>query len=496
MALFFRNISEFYRSGLIKMEKFFKLKENKTTVSTEVLAGLTTFFAMSYILFVNPNILSQSGMPFQAVFLATIIASVIGTLVMGFFANVPYAQAPGMGLNAFFTFTVVFGLGYSWQQALAMVFICGLINIFITVTRIRKMIIHAIPESMQHAISGGIGIFVAYVGIKNANLLSFSADGATITNAIVEKGKVASVSMNGGIVPALANFNNAPVLLALIGLFLMTILVVLNVRGAIIIGILGTTIIGILMGVVDLGAIDWHTNSLANSFKQLGTTFGAAFGPEGMQSLFSESHKIPQVIMTILAFSLSDTFDTIGTFIGTGRRTGIFSKADEDSLDNGRGLNTRLDRALFADAIATSVGAIFGTSNTTTYVESAAGIGAGGRTGLTSVVVAILFAISSFFSPLISIVPSQATAPALILVGVMMMASFKDINWTELEEAIPTFFASIFMGLCYSISYGIAAGFIMYALTKVLKGKASQVSPVIWAVNALFILNFVILAII
>ena len=215
-----------------------------------------------------------------------------------------------------------------------------------------------------------------------------------------------------------------------------------------------------------------------------------------MQSLFSESHKIPQVIMTILAFSLSDTFDTIGTFIGTGRRTGIFSKADEDSLDNGRGLNTRLDRALFADAIATSVGAVFGTSNTTTYVESAAGIGAGGRTGLTSVVVAILFAISSFFSPLISIVPSQATAPALILVGVMMMASFKDINWTELEEAIPTFFASIFMGLCYSISYGIAAGFIMYALTKVLKGKASQVSPVIWAVNALFILNFVILAII
>ena len=405
------------------MEKFFKLKENKTTVSTEVLAGLTTFFAMSYILFVNPNILSQSGMPFQAVFLSTIIASVIGTLVMGLFANVPYAQAPGMGLNAFFTFTVVFGLGYSWQQALAMVFICGLINIFITVTRIRKMIIHAIPDSMQHAISGGIGIFVAYVGIKNANLLSFSADGATITNAIVEKGKVASVSMNGGIVPALANFNNAPVLLALIGLFLMTILVVLNVRGAIIIGILGTTIIGILMGVVDLGAIDWHTNSLANSTGALlklakaGTTFGAAFGPEGMQSLFSESHKIPQVIMTILAFSLSDTFDTIGTFIGTGRRTGIFSKADEDSLDNGRGLNTRLDRALFADAIATSVGAVFGTSNTTTYVESAAGIGAGGRTGLTSVVVAILFAISSFFSPLISLKEAIIITPTKIKAG-------------------------------------------------------------------------------
>ena len=473
------------------MEKFFKLKENNTTVSTEMMAGVTTFFAMSYILFVNPSILSLSGMPFQAVFLATIIASVIGTLVMGLFANVPYAQAPGMGLNAFFTYTVVFGLGYSWQQALAMVFICGLINIFITVTRIRKMIIHAIPESLQHAIGGGIGIFVAYVGIKNANLLNFTVEKANIVSGDAETSLVA----NGGIVPALANFNNAGVILALIGLVLTTLLVVKNVRGGILIGIVATTIIGIFMGVVDLSAIDWKANSLGASINELGTTFGAAFGKDGMQSLFADSSKIPQVLMTIIAFSLSDTFDTIGTFIGTGRRTGIFSKEDEDALDDSRGFNTKMDKALFADAIATSVGAIVGTSNTTTYVESAAGIGAGGRTGLTSVVVAALFALSSLFSPLISIVPTQATAPALILVGVMMLASFADINWTDLEEAVPAFFASIFMGLCYSISYGIAAGFIFYTLTKTVKGKTKEVSPIIWVVDLLFIANFIILAI-
>ncbi|GCF95735.1 guanine permease [Enterococcus florum] len=479
------------------MDNFFKLKEQNTSVSTEVMAGVTTFFAMSYILFVNPTILSASGMPFQAVFLATIIASVIGTLVMGLFANVPYAQAPGMGLNAFFTYTVVFGLGYSWQQALAMVFICGMINILITITKIRRLIIHAIPESMQHAIGGGIGIFVAYVGIKNANLLAFTADGPTITSSMVEKGQATSVSMNSGIVPALANFNNAPILLAVIGLVLTTVLVVKNVRGAILIGIVATTLIGIPMGVVQLGAIDFQSNSLGSSVGELKTTFGAAFGPQGMGSLFSDSSKLPQVLMTILAFSLSDTFDTIGTFIGTGRRTGIFSKEDELALEaaDSKGFKTKMDRALFADAIATSIGAVFGTSNTTTYVESAAGIGAGGRTGLTSVVVAALFALSSLFSPLIAIVPAQATAPALILVGVMMMASFADINWLDLEEAVPAFFASIFMGLCYSISYGIAAGFIFFAIVKMAKGKGAEISPVLWVVNLLFILNFIILAI-
>ena len=292
------------------MNTFFKLKENKTTVSTEIMAGVTTFFAMSYILFVNPSILSETGMPFQAVFLATIIASIIGTLIMGLFANVPYSQAPGMGLNAFFTFTVVFGMGYTWQQALAMVFICGLINILITVTKIRKMIIKAIPESLQHAIGGGIGIFVAYVGLKNAGLLSFTVQ-AEPQNGVVN---------GSSIVPALGNFDNPAIILAVIGLVLTTILVVTNVRGAILIGIVVTTLVAIPMGVVDTASVDWHANSLGNSFKELGTTFGAAFGAEGLQSLFSDSSKIPQVLMTIIAFSLSDTFDTIGTFIGTSNR--------------------------------------------------------------------------------------------------------------------------------------------------------------------------------
>lgn len=467
------------------MEKFFKLKENKTNVSTEMMAGITTFFAMSYILFVNPSILAQTGMPFQAVFLATIIASIIGTLIMGLFANVPYAQAPGMGLNAFFTFTVVFGLGYTWQQALAMVFICGLINVLITVTKIRKLIIKAIPESLQHAIGGGIGIFVAYVGIKNAKLLEFTVQAEPNNGAV-----------NGdSIVPALGNFNNPEIILAVIGLVITAVLVILNVRGAILIGIVTTTIIGIPLGVVNVSSINWQANSLGSSVNELGTTFGAAFGTNGMQSLFSDASKIPQVIMTIIAFSLSDTFDTIGTFIGTGRRTGIFSKEDELALEDSKGFSTKMDKALFADAVATSIGAVFGTSNTTTYVESAAGIGAGGRTGLTSVVVAVMFALSSLLSPLIAIVPAQATAPALILVGVMMLASFKDINWIDLEEAIPAFFASVFMGLCYSISYGIAVGFIFYAIVKVAKGKISEISPILWIVNALFILNFVILAI-
>ncbi|MFC0232967.1 NCS2 family permease [Vagococcus entomophilus] len=467
------------------MEKFFKLKENNTDIGTEITAGVTTFFAMSYILFVNPAVLSLTGMPFQAVFLATIIAAVIGTLVMGLFANVPYAQAPGMGLNAFFTYTVVKGLGYSFEEALAMVFLCGLINIFITVTSIRKLIIRSIPETLQHAIGGGIGIFVAYVGLKNAGLLSFTIEAKPVNGAV-----------NGNsIVPALANFNNPAIILAVIGLVLTTTLVILNVRGGILIGILATTIIGIPMGVVDLSQVGNSSSSLGQSFKDLGTTFGAAFGSNGLLSLFSDSSKIPQVLMTILAFSLSDTFDTIGTFIGTGRRTGIFSKEDELALENSHGMRSKMDKALFADAIATSVGAVFGTSNTTTYVESAAGIGVGGRTGLTSVVVAILFLLSSFLAPFISIVPAQATAPALILVGIMMLSSFKEIEWSNLEEAVPAFFISIFMGICYSISYGIAAGFIFFVLVKVIKGKSKDVSPILWVVTGLFILNFVILAI-
>ncbi len=485
------------------MEKFFRLKENGTNVSTEIIAGFTTFFAMSYIIFVNPSILSATGMPSQAVFLATIFAAAIGTLIMGLFANVPYAQAPGMGLNAFFTYTVCFALNFTWQQALALVFICGLVNITITVTKIRKSIIKAIPVSIQNAIGGGIGIFIAYIGIKGANFIQFtseafhliSVNGQPFTPDGTFSG-IFSVVSNGGIIPAIVDFTNPTAQLALIGLIITVVLLVLKVKGAILISIIATTIIGIPFGIVNLSNASINAGSIGTAFSELGTTFGAAFGQEGLLSLFKDASRIPLVIMTIFAFSLSDTFDTIGTFIGTGRRSGIFSEEDQKSLETSTGFKSKMDKALFADAIATSIGAILGTSNTTTYVESAAGIGAGGRTGLTSVVTALLFLACILIAPIAGLIPSAATSPVLIVVGIMMLSSFKNIDWENLEEAIPAFFAAIFMAFCYNISYGIAAGFIFYCLVKLCKGKLSEVHPILLVSTLLFILNFIVLAII
>ncbi|MDI9490986.1 MAG: NCS2 family permease [Clostridiaceae bacterium] len=460
------------------MEGFFKLKENKTNVSTEIMAGLTTFFAMSYILIVNPNMLSMTGMPKGAVFLATILAAGIGTLIMGLFANVPYAVAPGMGLNAFFTFTVVFAYGYTWQQALAMVFICGVINVLITVTNIRKMIIRAIPESLQHAIGGGIGVFIGYLGLVNSGLI--------YNNPASEAGSTE-------LLPTLTNFKDSAVLVALIGLVITIILLVLKVKGAILISIILTTIIGIPFGVT---VLDAETSvSLGEAVGELKTTFMAAFGPEGLQSLFNQgADKTILAIITIFTFSLSDTFDTIGTFIGTGRASGIFTAEEEKRMYEKAGFSTRLDKALFADSIATSIGAVLGTSNTTTYVESTAGIGVGGRTGLTSVVVTILLFITTFFAPLASIVPAAATAPALIVVGIMMLSSFAEIKWSDMAEAIPAFFAAIFMGFSYSISYGIAFGFITYIIVKIVQKKFKELHPVLIVSALLFVANFIILA--
>ena len=451
------------------MEKFFKFKENGTTLSREVIAGLTTFFAMAYIIVVNPTLLSESGMEWGAVFLATIIASIIGTLVMGLVANVPYAQAPGMGLNAFFVYTVCFGLGFTWQQALSMVFICGLINIIITVTKLRKFIIKSIPRSLQNAIGGGIGIFVAYLGLLNVGIINF-----------------------GSGVPALSTLNQATFWLFLIGLALTIVLLVCNVKGAILIGIVVTALLGIPMGVT----VTSDTISFTEACAALPTTFGAIFTGAGLPSLFTDVAKLPLVLVTIFSFSVSDTFDTIGTFIGTGRRTGIFSDEDEKTMETNSGFKSKMDRALFADATATSIGAIFGTSNTTTYVESAAGIGAGGRTGFTSVIVALCFALSAFLATFVSAIPFAATAPALVVVGVMMMSAFKEIKWDDFTEAVPAFFAGVFMALCYSISYGIAAGFIFYCIVKICKGKAKEIHPILWVVTALFILNFILLALI
>ena len=325
-----------------------------------------------------------------------------------------------------------------------------------------------IPKNIKTAISASIGFFIAYLGFSNTGIGSF----------------------NGGI--SMGDFTQPSVLLSVLGLAVIGVLTAYNVKGAILIGIVATAIIGIPMGVTSLG----DSISFTEACQQLPTTFCAIFTPAGLPSLFTDLAKLPLVLITIFAFSISDTFDTIGTFIGTGRRTGIFSDEDEKAMESQAGFHSKMDKALFADATATSIGAIFGTSNTTTFVESAAGIGAGGRTGLTSVVVAICFALSAFLATFVSAIPSAATAPALVLVGVMMTSSFKEIKWDDLAEAIPAFFAGIFMALCYSISYGIAMGFITYCIVKVCKGEAKKVHPILWVVTALFILNFILLAII
>jgi AGZA family xanthine/uracil permease-like MFS transporter len=453
------------------MDKLFKLKEHGTNVRTEIMAGLTTFIAMAYIMFVNPLILGSTGMDQGAVFVATILAAAIGTFVMAFVANVPYAQAPGMGLNAFFAFTICLGMQIPWQQTLAIVFICGLINIFITVTRIRKAIIHAIPQSLQYAISGGIGLFIAYIGFLNAHLLDFTPDSEP--NAIGAFSKV---------VPALVNFTDPASVLSIIGLLIIVVLMLLKVKGAILIGVIAATIIGIPMGVTQVPqSFSFAVPSIAPTFLQL-----------DFSGLFSNPAGLFKILMLILAFSLSDTFDTIGTFLGTGRRTGIFDEKDEKALEEGKGFSSKLDRALFADATATSIGALLGTSNTTTYVESAAGIEAGGKTGLTSAVVGILFIMSLFLSPIALMVPGAAVAPALIVVGILMMESLGKINWNDFEEAAAAFFTAVGMPFMYSIANGVAAGFLFFVIAKIVKGKAKEVHPIMYAVTALFLIKFIL----
>lgn len=361
-----------------------------------------------------------------------------------------------------------------------MVFICGIINIIITTTKIRKMIIQAIPRSLQYAISGGIGLFIAFIGIKQAHFLTFtgeaanqiaSSDGSTIFN---------SVNL------AMTDFTDKVALLALIGLVITIVLMLINFKGAILLGILLTTVIGIFMGVTevpDFSQMSFGVPSIAPTFFKL-----------DFAGLFSDPTKIFLVFTTVFAFSLSDTFDTIGTFLGTGRKAGIFDDNDEKLFESENNFSSKLERALFADATATSIGALFGTSNTTTYVESAAGIGQGGRTGLTSVTVAGLFLISLFFAPIMGMVPSAATAPALIVVGILMMESFKNIDWSDFEVAMPAFFVVTFMPFTGSISNGVAAGFIAYCIAKVVKKEAKEVHPIMYIVSGLFLLNFIISA--
>lgn len=472
---------------MFKIKNYFRLEEHKTTVTRELVAGLTTFFAMVYIIFVNPQILGLTGMSVNAVFLATILATVIGTLFMGLFANVPYAVAPGMGLNAFFTYTVCFALKFTWQEALALVFICGIINIIITVTKVRKHIIKSIPKSLQHAIGGGIGLFIFYIGLKNAGMLTFVADPGHWFP--IDGG---GAIIDSSIVPEITKFASSVPLVAIIAFVATVVLLLFKVKGAILIGIVIGTLVGIPMGVSPVKDVTFTWASFVAPFKDMKQTFFAAF--EGMGTLFSNVSRLPMALLAIFAFSLSDTFDTIGTFIGTGRRSGIFTDEDLDAIEHSKGFKTKMEKALFADSIATSMGAMLGTSNTTTYVESAAGIEAGGRTGLTSVFTALFFLLSLLLAPIVAVVPAAATAPALMIVGVMMAGSFKEVDWSDFSEALPAFLSAIIMTLAYNISIGIAFGFIFYIIVKVCQKKAKEVHPILWASASLFFLYFILMA--
>ncbi len=443
-------------TNVSSVDNYFKLSEKKTDAKTEIIAGITTFITMAYILFVNPDILSKAGMDYDAVFIATCLSGAIGTLIMGFYANLPFAQAPGMGLNAFFTYGVVMGLGYTWQQALAAIFISGILFIILTVTGVREAIVDAIPTSLKYAISGGIGLFIA--------LLGFTSSGIIVSNPDTFL--------------AFGSFASAPVVLAVLGLAITGILMARNYKGSILIGILVTTIIGIPMGVTNTAINAEFAFDLSPTFMQMDFAGLLNLGEAGLVGALTS------VITVVISFSLVDMFDTIGTLIGTATKAGMLD-------ENGR--LPDMNKALMADAVATSAGAILGTSTVTTFVESASGVAEGGKTGLTSVTTGILFLFSIFLAPVAGIVPAQATAPALIIVGVLMMGAVKQINFDDFSEALPAFFTIAMMPFTYSIANGIAAGLIFYPIMKLATGKSKEVHPTVYILAILFIIKFTLL---
>ena len=451
------------------LDRIFKLKENNTKVSTELIAGLTTFMAMSYIIFINPAILSDAGMEYSAVYMATIVASIVGTLMLGLIANVPYVTSAGLGLNALFTYTICGTFGFTWQQALAMVFICGLLNVLITVTNIRKKAIKAIPEFMQEAITVGIGLFVTYIGLKSSGIIEFAVSNVS-----------AGIANAADVVPQLAVFGKAEVILSLIGLLITGFLVAKKVKSAYIISILLTTVIGLFMGVTQIP--DFSNYEILPSMEP-------TFLKLDFAGLFNAKAGIITVIMTLFTLVISDLFDTIGTFVGTGKKAGIFK------IDENGNLPKNLERALACDSLATTCGALFGTSNLTTYVESTVGIDAGGRTGLTAVSAALCFALSLFLAPVVACVPMSAIAPILMFVGVSMIESIIKIDWKDTLVAIPAFFTIVMMTLSYSITTGIQFGFIFYILVSLASKKGKEVSPIIYVFTALFIVDFIYKAI-
>lgn len=427
------------------LKKLFGFDSSKHNIRTEIVAGITTFLTMSYILAVNPSMFGLlEGMPAGAVFTTTALAAIVGTLAMSLLAKLPFGLAPGMGLNAFFVFSVCMGMGYSWQFALTAVFIEGILFIIMTITNIREAIVNAIPKNLRYAIGGGIGLFIAFIGMQNAGIIV--NDDATLI--------------------ALGDITSGTALLALIGLVITGVLYALNVKGAMLIGILATTVIGIPMGITE--------------FKGIVST------PESIEPIFCkfEWHNIFTLDMLVIVFTFLfiDLFDTVGTLVGVSTKAKMVD-------ENGRIPN--LKQAFMADAIATTAGAMLGTSTTTTYVESAAGVAQGGRTGLTSFSIACCFAIALFFSPLFLSVPGAATAPVLILVGMLMMEPVRNIDFDDATEAIPSFITLAMMPLAYSISAGIMLGMISYVIINMCCGKFKKLTPAMYILAVLFILKYI-----
>ncbi|QIA64001.1 NCS2 family permease [Vibrio astriarenae] len=427
------------------LERLFKLSENGTNVRTEIIAGITTFLTMAYIIFVNPAILADAGMDRGAVFVATCLAAAIGCFIMGFVANYPIAQAPGMGLNAFFTYAVVLGMGYTWQVALAAVFVSGILFILLSVFKVREWIINSIPLALRTGISAGIGLFLAFIALKNA--------GIVVDNpaTLVQLGDITSLQA----------------VLAAFGFFLTIALVHHGYKGAVMMAILAVTALGLIFGDVQWGGIMSTPPSLAPTFMQL--DFSAVF-EVGM-------------ISVVFAFLFVDLFDTAGTLVGVSQKANLMDKD---------GKIPRLNRALLADSTATSVGAMLGTSNTTSYIESAAGVAAGGRTGLTAVVVGVLFLLALFFSPLAGMIPAYATAGALFYVAILMMSGLVSIDWRDLTEAAPVVVTCLLMPLTFSIAEGITLGFISYAAIKTMSGKGRDVSISVWVMSAIFVVKYIV----
>ena len=451
------------------LEKMFKLKENNTTVKTEVLAGITTFMTMAYILAVNPNLLSAAGMDSQAVLIATCLASFVGTLAMALMANYPFALAPGMGLNAYFAYTVCGSMGYSWKVALIAVFAEGLIFIVLSLTNVREAIFNAIPATLKKGVSAGIGLFIAFIGLQGAHIV-VNSDSTLLTY-----------------VDFAGNWHTEGIcaVLALIGLIITVVLYVKGIKGSILIGIIATWILGMICQAAGIYVVNdeagfhslYPTFALTD-FTSIGKTFGQCFTAD------FDGVGVFNFIVVLLSFLFVDMFDTIGTLIGVSDKAGML---DEE------GKLPRIKPALLADAIATSVGAVFGTSTTTTYVESSAGVGAGARTGLASVVTGFLFLIAILFAPIFTAIPGFATAPALIFVGFLMVSAIIKVEFEDITEAVPAYLCLIAMPLMYSIAEGIAIGVISYVVINLICGKAKKITPLMYVLAVLFVLKYIFL---